>query len=135
MLASLAQRRYKKRVILFCAAYACTLFGGIGYFKNHPGAHGVTAYFAAIVPALAIIGVFFAIGRYLVEETDEYLRMLMVRQTLVATGFALSLSTLWGFLNSFDLAPRIDSYYVAVVWFAGLGIGSCVNKFLSSGEA
>ncbi len=78
---------------------------------------------------------FFAIGRYLVEETDEYLRMLMVCQTLVATGFALSLSTLWGFLNSFDLAPRIDSYYVAVVWFAGLGIGSCVNKFLSSGEA
>jgi 4-amino-4-deoxy-L-arabinose transferase-like glycosyltransferase len=135
MPASPALRRYNKRVILFCAAYACALFGGVGYFKNHPGAHGVTAYFAAIVPALAIIGVFFAIGRYLIEEADEYLRMLMVRQTLIATAFALSLATLWGFLNSFDLAPRIDSYYVAVVWFGGLGIGSCINKIMSGREA
>ena len=124
-----AQRVYNRRVLVFCTAYAFALFGGVGYFRNHPGAHGLTAYVAATVPALAIIGVFFAIGRYLVEERDEYLRMLMVRQTLVATAFALSLATLWGFLTSFDLAPRIDSYYVAVVWFAGLGIGSCVNRF------
>jgi hypothetical protein len=130
-----AQRRYNKRVLVFCAAYGFALVGGISYFNNHPGAHGVTAYVAAIVPALAIIGVFFAIGRYLVEESDEYLRMLMVRQTLVATAFALSLATLWGFLNSFDLAPRIDSYYVAVVWFGGLGIGACVNKILAGREA
>ena len=52
----------------------------------------------------------------------------MVRQSLVASGFALSIATIWGFLESFDLVDHIDSYYVAVLWFGGLGLGSCVNK-------
>jgi hypothetical protein len=33
-----------------------------------------------------MIGVFVAIGRYLIEETDEYVRMLTIRQTLYASG-------------------------------------------------
>jgi hypothetical protein len=60
------------------------LFGALSYFNNHPDARSATAYAAVIVPALLIIGIFFAIGRYLIEEQDEYLRLLMVRQTLVA---------------------------------------------------
>ena len=86
------------------------------------------AYLAAILPALPIIGIFAAIGRYLVEEQDEYVRMLMVRQTLWASGFALSVATIWGFLESFDIVGHVDAYYVAVLWFGGLGIGACINK-------
>ena len=63
-------------------------------------------------------------GRYLVEEQDEYVRMLMVRQTLWASGFALSVATIWGFLESFDLVGHVDAYYIAVLWFVGLGVGS-----------
>jgi hypothetical protein len=74
-------------------------------------------------PALPIIAIFAAIGRYLIEESDEYLRLLTVRQTLVASGFALSLATAWGFLESFDLAAHVDAYWIAVVWFGGLGLG------------
>ena len=85
-------------------------------------------YLAAVLPALPIIGIFGAIGRYLVEEQDEYVRMLMVRQTLWASGFALSVATVWGFLESFDLVGHVDAYYVAVLWFGGLGIGACINK-------
>ncbi|SEN38850.1 hypothetical protein SAMN05192583_2697 [Sphingomonas gellani] len=135
MSVSSARVRYNKRVLLFCLGYVVTLIGGVSYFRNHPGAHGVTAYAAAVAPALLVIGVFFAVGRYLVEEQDEYVRMLMVRQTLIATAFALSLATLWGFLNAFDLAPHIDSYYIVVVWFAGLGIGQCVNTLLAGRSA
>ena len=54
--------------------------------------------------------------------------MLTVRQTLWATGFALSVATVWGFLESFDLVGHIDAYYIAVLWFGGLGLGSCMNK-------
>ena len=67
-----------------------------------------------MLPALPIIGIFGAIGRYLVEEQDEYVRMLMVRQTLWASGFALSVATIWGFLESFDLVGHVDGYYVAI---------------------
>ena len=122
-----AQRRYNRSVLLLCTAYALILFGVITFFRNSAPT-GVSAYAAAILPALPIIGVFVAMGRYLSAERDEYIRMLTVRQTLWATGFALSVATIWGFLENFDLVGHVDAYYVAVLWFGGLGIGSCMNR-------
>jgi hypothetical protein len=122
-----AQRRYNRSVILLSLAYALILFGVITFFKNSSPT-GLSAYAAAILPALPIIGVFFAMGRYLVDEQDEYLRMLTVRQTLWASGFMLSVATIWGFLENFDLVHHIDAYYAAVLWFGGLGLGACINK-------
>jgi hypothetical protein len=55
--------------------------------------------------------------------------MLMVRQTLWASAIALSFATIWGFLENFQLAGHIDGYYIAIVWFFGLGVGACINKF------
>ena len=130
-----AQRRYTKTVLLLMAGYVLILVGVITFFKNSAPS-GLSAYAAAVLPALPIIGVFAAIGRYLVDEQDEYVRMLMVRQTLWATGFALSAATIWGFLESFDLVDHVDAYYVAVLWFGGLGLGACMNRLtLGSGGA
>ena len=120
-------RRYNRRVIVLSLAYAATLMGAV-YAFNHHLIGGPARYVAAILPALSIVGIFFAIGRYLVEEQDEYLRMLMIRQTLWASGFSLSIATIWGFLESFDLVEPVPSYAVAVLWFGGLGLGACVNK-------
>jgi hypothetical protein len=89
---------------------------------------GWAAYLVAILPALPIIGIFAALGRYLVEEQDEYVRMLMVRQMLWASGFALSLATVWGFLDNFQLVGHADGYWLVVAWFFGLGIGSIINR-------
>jgi len=97
---------------------------------------GPIAYVAAVLPALPIIGIFVVIGRYLVEETDEYLRDQFVRKALIASGFTLSVATAWGFLENFDLVPHVYAYYAAILWFAGLGLGACFNKFQSArGEA
>lgn len=126
-MASVAQRRYNKRVIALSLAYAVALLGAVYAFKHHL-LGGPVAYAAAILPALPIIGIFAAIGLYLLEEQDEYVRMLMVRQTLWASGFALSIATIWGFLESFELVAHVESYYVAVLWFGGLGLGNCANR-------
>ncbi len=135
MAMSLAQRRYSMAVLGCSAGYASAVIGAVIYFKNHPDTRSVAAYVAAIVPALLVIGIFVAIGRYLLEERDEFVRMLMVRQTLIASGLALSLATLWGFLESFHLAPHVDAYWFAVVWFAGLGLGACINRLTLGREA
>ena len=127
MAKSQALRAYNKRVIGLSLLYAIFLMAAVCGFSRHLLSGG-TAYVAAILPAVPIIGIFAAIGRYLIEEQDEYVRMLMVRQTLWASGFALSAATIWGFLESFDLAGHIDAYYVAVLWFGGLGLGSCMNR-------
>jgi len=128
MTGSTAWKRYNWRVIWLSLLYAIFLLAAIYAFK-HQFLSGPIVYVAAIMPALPLIGIFGAMGRYLVEEQDEYVRMLMVRQTLWASAFALSAATIWGFLESFELVGHVDAYYIAVVWFFGLGVGGCINRF------
>jgi hypothetical protein len=109
--------------LLYCAFLLPAVYG----FKRQL-VPGWAAYLVAILPALPIIGIFAALGRYLVEEQDEYVRMLMVRQMLWASGFALSLATVWGFLDNFQLVGHADGYWLVVAWFFGLGIGSIINR-------
>ncbi|MEG3176310.1 hypothetical protein U1872_08725 [Sphingomonas sp. RB3P16] len=131
---TVAARRYRTRTLWLAMLYAAALLGAVYAFK-HQIVAGPAAWIVAILPALPIIGVFVAIGRYLVEEPDEYLRMLMVRQTLWASGFALSAATLWGFLEAFDLVGHLEPFYVAVLWFGGLGLGRCATRLSGSDAA
>lgn len=124
-----AYKRYNRTVIVLSLVYVALLFAAETVIRRGHLA-GPLAYVVAVLPALPIIGIFAAIGRYLVEETDEYIRFLTVRQTLIACGLALSFATAWGFLESFGLAPHFDAYWIAVIWFAGLGLGACINKLL-----
>ena len=80
-----------------------------------------------VLPALAVSGFFFAMGRYLLEEDDEYQRLVQTRQVLVATGIALTAATVWGFLEGFSLVPHAVAYVWPIVWFGGLGVGACAN--------
>lgn len=122
-----AWRRYNIRVIWLSLLYAIFLIAAIYGFK-HELVPGPVKYLVAVLPALPIIGIFGAIGRYLVEEGDEYVRMLMVRQTLWASGLTLSAATIWGFLDNFGLVGHVDGYWIAVVWFFGLGLGGLYNR-------
>ena len=127
----LARKRYNRDVLLLMALYALILFAAAWLFKHHRP-QGLLAYVLGIAPALPVIGVFALVGRYFSEEPDAYLRMLMVRQALIATGFALSVATAWGFLESFDLVPHVDAYAGAILWFFGLGLGGCWNRIRSA---
>jgi hypothetical protein len=128
-----AWKRYNWRVVWLSLVYAAFLIAAVYGFK-HQLVPKPLKYFVAILPALPIMGIFGAIGRYLIEEQDEYVRMLMVRQTLWASAFALSFATTWGFLESFDMIGHVDGYWIVIVWFVGLGLGGIYNK-LTVGDA
>ena len=127
MAGTLARKRYNLRLIWLSLLYCAFLLPAVYGFKHQLVPHSI-AYLVAILPALPIIGVFGAIGRYLIEEQDEYLRMLMVRQTLWASAFTLSIATAWGFLDNFGLVGHVDGYWIIVVWYLGLGLGGIYNK-------
>ena len=127
-------KRYSWRVGAAMAVYCLTLVGVNRWFAADPPA-GALAYIVAALPALAIIAVFWAIARLIVELNDEYIRMLIVRQSLIATGFAMAVATVWGFLESFRLVPHAMGYWAAVLWFAGFGIGAVVNAALERSAA
>lgn len=123
---SSARQRYAKRIAVLMTAYVLLLLGADALFPSVES-RPLAPYALAIVPALPILGVFWAIGRLIVEETDEYIRDQLVRQSLIATAFMLAIVTVWGFLESFGLAPHVEAYMASALWFGGLGIGGIVN--------
>ncbi len=122
-----AQRRYKRRVMLFTALYLLS-FGILTLATKASEPEGAWRGFLAVLPALAVIGIFWAIGRLIVEEQDEFMRMLVVRQSLIASGLSLSAASVWGFLESADVVVHVDAYWWPVSWFLGLAVGAVMNR-------
>ena len=123
-----AIRRYMIRLIVLVLLYLSTLIGAVLLFKAN-AVSGPSAVLVAVLPALPVIGVFWAVMRYLVEEPDEFMRLLLVRQCLVATGFCLTIMTVWEFLQMFDVIPPGNGGFgAAFFWFIGLGFGGLYNK-------
>lgn len=79
-------------------------------------------------PLVPILGCIFVMGRYLVEEQDEYLRMRSAHAGLIATGLLLSVATIWGFLEQRGLTAHVPASYAFIVWCAGLGLGQFIQK-------
>jgi hypothetical protein len=92
------------------------------------GLAGPLTWVLALIPGLAMVGIFYAYGMLIIEQKDEFLRMLILRQLIIATGIALSLATIWGFLEEFGLVEHIYPYYVAVAWIIGFAFGGLVNR-------
>lgn len=125
--ASKAMHRYNRRVLIAATSYIVVLFTGMGIVRylDPPTVVRVILAIAAALPVLFIIR---AMALLLREETDEYLRMRLVEQSLIATGILLTVATLYGFLNAFDLAPRVDAWAAVPLWALGLGIGRIFRR-------
>lgn len=122
-----AQRLYMKRVAFFSSLYLVVIALQVSLLKDNDPALAVRAGLS-VMPGLAICGVFWAIGRLILDEKDEFIRMLIVRQTLIATGFALGFATIWGFLEAGEVVPHIPAYWFAVAFFGGQFIGAASNR-------
>jgi len=125
-----AQRAYQRRAVPLMIAYVAALAIAI-WLHDRLAPTGPFAVALAILPALPLIGMIWAMGRLLVEEQDEYLRSLHVRQFMIATGFMLTVTCVWGFLETFELVPHVPMYWAFIIWCAGLGIGTMVNELRS----
>ena len=124
---SLAIRRYTRRLAVLMVIYAACILTA-GYLFRHYPLQGVAAYALAVLPAIPIIGVIWTIMRLLIEETDEYIRLQQTRITLFATGFCLSVMTVWEFLQNYDLLSHdTHGFGATFVWFVGLGIGAAAT--------
>ena len=121
-------RRYSIRMGLSMSVYVVALLAAT-YLVRHELIHGPALWLAAFLPGLAIVGAFYAIGMLILETKDEFIRMLIVRQVLYATAIAMSLATIWGFLENFELVPHVAGFFWAIAWFAGFGIGGAINRF------
>ena len=119
-----AVTRYTRRFLIASFAYVLGL--GIAVRLNaQMELDGVVAFGVALLPVIPILGMVWTMGRYLVEETDEYLRYRAMIANIVGLGAVLSIGSFWGFLETFDIVPHVPGWWAVPIWAIGLGVGQC----------
>ena len=121
------QKRYLFRIAVAMAIYLSSLWAAEILIEDG-GMTGWPAYMLAALPGLAFAAVFWIFVRLIVEERDEFFRMLYVRQMLIATGIALTAAAVWGFLETYMPVPHIAAFWWPTIWCFGLGVGAIYNK-------
>ena len=124
---TLAARRHNRRILWAAVAYALTLIP-IVYVVRHGLVAGPGRMALAVIPALPLVAMFASYARYLSEETDEYIRTLVVRQILAATTVAMVFAVVWGFLTDLGGAPPLATYWIAFIWVVAQGVSAIIHK-------
>ena len=117
-----AMKRYLGRFTASMITYVVVVVAVGWWFRQPSHPEGAFKYVVAILPALPILGVIWAVGRYFVEEPDEYLRMRLARVSLWATGITLAICTAWGFLQTYAGLRQAPLYDVFILYFVVFGL-------------
>ena len=108
---SAAKRRYQRDSLRWMAVYLVVLAGS-ALMVRHEALRGWELYFWSVLPSIPVLGVVWRMGRYLREETDEYLRLLTMQAILVGAGLLVAVlmvsDFLRGFANMGALPPFVD---------------------------
>jgi hypothetical protein len=123
-----AKKRYIAWFIPTMLTYVAAVAGVTWLFNTQPPAPPIS-YLFALAPALPVLGLIAVIGRYLVQETDEFVRLRLVISLLIALGFTLSFCAGWGFLEIYAGVPKIGLFNVVWIFFGAQLIGSAVTSW------
>lgn len=114
--------RYNRGIALSSLGYATGLGIAVSLWNRYdPSPPAVFAL--ALLPAIPTFAMIWVMGKYIVEESDEYLRHRATVAALFGLGLALALGTFWGFMEMFGLVPHVWAWWVMPVWAIGMGIG------------
>lgn len=122
-----ASLRYLARMAVIMAFYLITLFMAEHFIEDR-GVTGPLAVVLALLPGLSFAGVIWIFGALIVEEQDEFYRLLFVRQGLIATGISFTLAAIWGFLETYNIVDPVAAFWWPTIWCVGIGIGAVANK-------
>ena len=123
---STAMGRYNRRMMAAGAFYVVGLFAAI-WAHDTLNLSGAAAFGAAFLPSIGVLWMVWAMGRLLAEEQDEYLRDRLVRASLFGLGTLLTLATVWGFFEQFDLVPHVPTWAAVPIFALGLGFANCLR--------
>lgn len=116
-----AGRRYLVRFFPAMFAYVGVLCGALWAIRTFEPT-GPLLWALAVAPAFPVIAVIAIMGLYLIEETDEFIRAVLVQSMLWGIGITLSACTAWGFLENADVVPHIPLYLVFPVFCGSFGL-------------
>lgn len=117
-----AASRYLYGILTTSLAYVLGLGIAMWVFRNLDPSVGLT-WVLAMLPILPILAMIYVMGRYIVEEQDEYQRHRAIMASLVGLGFVLAIGSFWGFLETFELVPHVPGWWAVPIWAMGMGLG------------
>lgn len=115
-----AARRYRTRIIAFTVPYVLICVAAMGGVFDELAGKPV-AWLLALAVSAPVIGQFWA-ALVLMRDSDEYVRAVMARRFILASGLALAGATLWGFGESFAGAPHLPAWLVGPLFWAAFGL-------------
>lgn len=116
-----AAKRYARRTTGFMGVYAAINIAAIfGLFDERAG---WTAWLLAVAVALPVIGQIWATLAYL-NEADEFVRAVMTKTFVAATGVAFAVFCVWGFAESYADAPHAPGWLIYPLFWAAFGVVS-----------
>lgn len=118
---------YNRRFMVASGLYM-VCFLGATYVSKTLDEGSLFMWIVAIASILPVMGMIWAMLRYVQEETDEYLRHKAIMAALGGLGLVLAIGTAWGFLEMFKLVPHIWNWWVFPVWALGMGFAQCGPK-------
>jgi hypothetical protein len=100
------QRRFHTLYLITLFATAILFLLQISFAEGHLGfRHGQVAkplgYLLDMLPAVPFLGMMFMVPRYLKQEKDEFVRMLVMRALLLGFAVPMVIDTVAGFLWNF----------------------------------
>ena len=84
--------------------------------------------FMALAPSLGFGAMVWIIHRYIVEESDEFLRTEAIRQALVASFLTMAGVVCWYGLAQARIVEPGEIGKAILLWFAALGLGKLHNE-------
>jgi len=119
--ASPALDMYNRRAMIWAFGYVAALALALTARNTwHPT--GPVLWLLALLPSVAIGYFVWSLARYLVEESDEYLRMRQIQAGMFATGLLLIVASTWGFLETFGVAPHAEGWWSVAIFAIGQGL-------------
>jgi hypothetical protein len=127
-----ASKVYQRRTLVTMSIYVLTVFVAALTVKHgHPT--GWLLYGLAVLPAVPLIGMLVVLGRYLQEESDEYVRLMTMRSLLAATGALMVMIVISDFLRSFAATGVFPPFLLFVLFFVSFGIAQAVQRMQNRG--
>lgn len=130
---SKANKRYKQAFWPVMGVYVVLCFAGPLLLKSHETPPAWLAASVAVLTALPVVAVLFLKLR-LLRETDEYTRFRQAQNMLIGAALTVSFCAVWGFLELFELAPKLWTFLVAPIYFASWGLTCLFNREGASAE-
>lgn len=116
-----AMSRYLRRFMPTMALYIVVLLSCV-FAIDIWAPTGPLLWALAVAPALPMIGIIVVMGLYLVEETDEFQRTVLVQALLWGIGITLAAASVWGFLENERLVPHLPSFLWFPVFCGAMGL-------------